>query len=119
MCAENKTPLWTVDDLDIVLKHLKNGTSRDPYGYNNELFKNAGTNLEIATLNLRNMVKTQQKIPKSIQLCNITSLYKNKGARREFSSYRGIFRVTVLRSILDRLIFNDIFFSFSVFQTHI
>ena len=55
------------------------------------------------------MVKTQQKIPKSMQLCNISSLYKNKGPRRKFSSYRGIFRVTVLRSILDRLIFNDMY----------
>ena len=98
-CAENKTPPWTIEDLNLVLKHLKNGTSRDPYGYNNELFKNAGNDLKIATLNIMNMVKTQQKIPKSMQLCNISSLYKNKGPRRKFSSYRGIFRVTVLRSM--------------------
>ena len=56
-----------------------------------------------------NKIKSQQKIPKSLQLCNITSLYKNKGPRKSFSSYRGIFRVTILRSILDRLIYNDMY----------
>ena len=32
---------------------------------------------------------------------------KRKGNRSEFDYYRGIFRVTVFRSILDRLIYND------------
>ena len=44
-----------------------------------------------------------------MQTCNITSLYKNKGPRNQFSSYIGIFRVRVLRSILDRLIYNDMY----------
>ena len=30
-----------------------------------------------------------------------------KGPRNRFSSYRGIFRVSIFRSILDRLIYND------------
>ena len=42
-----------------------------------------------------------------MQMCNITSLYKQKGPRNEFDSYRGIFRVQVLRNILERLIYND------------
>jgi hypothetical protein len=42
-----------------------------------------------------------------MELCNITSIYKNKGSHKDFDSYRGIFRVTVLRSILDRMIYND------------
>ena len=111
LSARNKTDPWTMQDLDIVLKNLKNGTSRDPYGFSNELFKNgvAGKDLKLATLKLMNKIKSQQKIPKSLQLCNITSLYKNKGPRESFSSYRGIFRVTVLRSILDRLIYNDMY----------
>ena len=108
-CAEIKTSPWTLIDLEIVLKHLKNGTSRDPYGYNNELFKNAGKDLKLAVLNLMNKVKTQQKVPKCMQLCNISSIYKHKGPRRKYSSYRGIFRITVLRSILDRLIYNDMY----------
>ena len=38
---------------------------------------------------------------------DITSIYKNKGARNDFENYRGIFRVPIFRSILDRLIYND------------
>ena len=108
-CAENKTSAWTLDDLDQVLKQLRKGTSRDPYGYNNELFKNSGKDLKLATLTLMNKIKSQQKVPKALQLCNITSIYKNKGLRRKYNSYRGIFRITVLRSILDRLIYNDMY----------
>ena len=58
---------------------------------------------------LMNKIKDQQNKPKSVQLCNITSIYKNRGPRNKFDSYRGIFRVTVLRNILDRLIYNDIY----------
>ena len=54
-----------------------------------------------------NIIKAQQKVPDSLKLCNVTSLYKNKGSRKDFENYRGIFRVTILRSILDRLIYND------------
>ena len=32
---------------------------------------------------------------------------EKKGSRNNFDSYRGIFRVNVFRSILDRLIYND------------
>ena len=54
-----------------------------------------------------NKIKTTQTIPEILKQCNITSLYKNKGSRKDFSNYRGIFRVTLLRSILDKLIYND------------
>ena len=39
-----KTPDWTMDDLEEVLKQLKLNKSQDPMGYSNELFKpnNAG-----------------------------------------------------------------------------
>ena len=39
-CAENKTAPWNMEDLETVLSDLKKETSRDPYGYANELFKN-------------------------------------------------------------------------------
>ena len=42
-----------------------------------------------------------------MQLCNISSIWKRKGSKNDFESYRGIFRVTIFRTILDRLIYND------------
>ena len=54
-----------------------------------------------------NRIKSEKKYPKCLELCNITSIWKMKGARNKFSSYRGIFRVSIFRAILDRLIYND------------
>ena len=36
---ENCTPPWSMEDLEVVLKDLKNNKSRDPMGFANELFK--------------------------------------------------------------------------------
>ena len=37
----------------------------------------------------------------------VSSIWKKKANKHEFDSYRGIFRVTIFRSILDGLIYND------------
>ena len=94
-----KTLDWTKEDLEIVLKQLKA----------NKLFKstNAGSDLKKAILLLMNQIKSKQVFPEVLKYCNITSLYNSKGSRKEFCNYRGFFRVTVLRSILDTLIYND------------
>ena len=91
-----------MDDLTIVLKQLKNNKSRDPLGLANELFtpNHAGEDLKLAVLKLMNQMKTQQVFPEPLKLSNISSIYKNRGSKKDFDNYRGIFRVT---SILDRL----------------
>ena len=105
----NKTPPWNQEDLQYVLDKLKNDKSRDPNGLANELFKEdaAGDDLKKAILSLMNRIKEEQIYPKCLELCNITSIWKMKGPRNKFSSYRGIFRVSIFRAILDRLIYND------------
>ena len=105
----NKTADWSKDDVVAVLKCLKNKKSRDPNQYANEVFdpEVAGEDLVMAVVALMNRIKRDQIYPKCMQSCNITSLYKQKGPRNEFDSYRGIFRVQVLRNILERLIYND------------
>jgi len=106
---KNITPDWTPRELECVLKQLKNDKSKDPLDIPNELFKpeNAGIDLKLAVLRLMNQIKQQQKIPSSLKYCNITSIYKNKGSKKDFENYRGIFRVVTLRNILDKLIYND------------
>jgi hypothetical protein len=39
----------------------------------------------------------------------ITSLYKNKGRKSEFSNQRGIFNVSKVRSILDKILYDDVY----------
>ena len=103
----NKTPDWNMDDLDIVFKHLKTKKSQDPLGLANELFKpdNIGSDLKAAVISLMNQIREKKEFPEILKYCNITSLYKQKGSRKDFNNYRGIFRVTVLRNILDKLNF--------------
>ena len=88
---------------------MGNNKSRDALDLANELFKEgvAGNDLKLATLKLMNLIKHKQHYPEALQQCNITSLYKNKGSHKDFNNYRGVFRVTTFRSILDRLIYND------------
>ena len=107
----NKSPPWTVDDVKYVLKSLKPKISKDPYEMPNELFilNNAGEDLISALTALMNQIKEQQVFPDCLRLCNVTNAYKNKGDRSSFDSYRGLFRTPVLRNILDKLIYVDLY----------
>ena len=52
-------------------------------------------------------MKTFQENPDFFQLANITSIYKKKGDSKSLDNYRGIFTLMTIRSILERLIYND------------
>ena len=110
IAMNNKSPPWDMEDLDNVLKNLKNNKSRDPLGNANKIFKPkvVGDDLKLAILLLVNRIKDNLKLPEVFKLCDVTSIFK-KGRRSEFTNYRGIFRVIIFRSILDRLVYNDIY----------
>ena len=97
--------------MDKVLKGLKNNKTRDPHGLINEIFKPGvlGKDLKMAILNLFNSIKKEQKLPKFLQFANITTIYKKKGSRQDMNNDRGIFVVSVLRMILDSLIYEEKF----------
>ena len=105
----NRREPWSLADLENAIKDIGRDKARDALGMANELFKEeaAGTDFKLSILKLMNLIKKQSNFPRIMELCNITSIYKNKGSHKDFDSYRGIFRVTVLRSILDRMIYND------------
>ena len=105
--SENKTPDWTLENLEVVLKSLKNGKARDPMGFTNEIFKERGIDLKRSILKLMNQIKNELKPVQFLALANITTIYKNKGSRSDLNSDRGIFILTCLRSILDKLIYFD------------
>ena len=98
-----------MDQLEAVLSNLKNGKATDPIGLVNELFmlKNIGTDLKESLLMLLNKIKDQFKEPEFMQLANITSLWKRKGPKSDIENERGIFILTVLRMIKDRMIYTD------------
>ena len=104
-----KTSPWQPSDLTKALKSLKNNKTSDPNGMINEIFKAGvgGSDLQEALLLLFNGVKANFFLPKYMLLENITTLFKNKGSRFEINNDRGIFILTVLKKILDKLIYQD------------
>ena len=104
-----KSDNWSDVDLMKVLKGLKNNKATDPVGLVYELFKPgvAGSDLLQSVLILCNKIKATSQIPKFLELTNISSLYKKKGSTFDLNNDRGVFNVVTLRSILDKLVYND------------
>ena len=95
--------------MEKVLKKLKTNKTRDPHGLINEIFKPGvvGEDLKLGMLQLFNSMKTELHIPKMLQYANITTIWKKKGSRQDLNNDRGIFVVSVMRMILDSLIYQD------------
>ena len=106
-----KTAPWNRTQLREALKSLKNNKSIDPNGMINELFKEGciGEHLEDSLLKLFNGIKENFYIPEFLARENICTIYKNKGSRLEMDNDRGIFILTALKKILDKLIFLEKF----------
>ena len=100
---------WTAQDLDKVLKSLKDGKAKDAHGHTYELFKHVGKDLKHSILKLFNLIKKEQVYPSILQPSNISSFWKLKGEKSDLNNDRGVFNVVKLRSILDKLIYNDIY----------
>ena len=75
----------------------------------NEIFKEgvAGRDFKISLLKLFNKMKTENFIPEFIKMADVVTIYKGKGEKCDLQNDRGIFLVTVFRSILMRLIYLD------------
>ena len=106
-----KSRNWNLEEVKKVCKKLKHGKARDRDDLIFELFKPdyAGNDLMISMMKMFNMIKENLKIPKFLQKVTITSLYKNKGAKNDFSNQRGVFNVSKIRSILDKILYEDVY----------
>ena len=109
--STTKSPEWTNVDVINVMKGLKKNKSRDPLGLVNELFlfENAGEDLIQSLTLMMNKVKRTQTIPALFRLRDVTPIYKNKGSRLDLDNDRGVFNGTVLNSILQKLIYRNIY----------
>ena len=105
----NKSLPWEMEDLELVLKSMKEGKSRDPNGWVREIFSNevAGTDLKKSMLKFFNKMKTENYIPEFVRKADVTTIYKGKGEKFDLGNDGGIFLVTTFRSILIKLIYND------------
>ena len=107
MCSQVKSRDWDMSDLDKVLKGVKNNKARDAHGHIFELFKLGGHDLKLSLIKMFNLTKKTQIYPDIFQPSNISSIYKSRGRKDDLSNDRGVFNVVKLRSLIDRLSYND------------
>ena len=109
LAKKEVTEDWTMESLEKVLKSLKNNKARDAHGHIYELYKYAGNDLKCSMLRMFNMIKKKQIYPEIFQSANISSFYKKKGDKSDLNNDRGVFNVVKIRSILDKLVYSDIY----------
>ena len=109
LSKQEKTPAWKMSDLEEAISSLKNGKCRDPEGIVREIFKEEalGEDLKKSLLILFNKIKETRKFPAFMQKINICAIYKGKGDVNDLESDRGIFLVTILRTILMKMVYKD------------
>ena len=52
-------------------------------------------------------MKSQNFIPEFVRMADVATIYKGKGSKNELINERGVFIVTIIRSIMMRLIYSD------------
>ena len=73
------------------------------------LFRYGGGYLKSSLLKMYNRIKDKQDYPSIFKTAMITSIYKGKNDRSDLNNNRGIFNLTKARSILDKLLYHDIY----------
>lgn len=106
-----KVPLkpWTMAQLVEVLKGLKKEKCRDPLDLVNDIFHTdvAGKDMLKGLLKLLNQIKMNHVFPKVLRFADISTIYKGKGEKTDMNNDRGIFCLTILRTIFDKLLYNE------------
>ena len=98
---------WKMDQLEKVLKSLKKGKSKDPYGLIGEFFRieNIGEDLKISLLKLFNNIKENISISRLLTQVDIIPIWKGRGDRRSLENQRGIAIVNKFKDILMKIIY--------------
>ena len=95
--------------LEKALKSLKNHKARDIHGHVYEIFKFGGKDLKASLLTLFNLIKQKHIYPSISCKSTIMSIWNRKSSQRDLENDWGIFNFPKIRSILDKIIYNDIY----------
>ena len=98
---------WSLAQLKVAVSKLKNGKCKDPHGHINELYRNLGLKGLEALLAMLNRIKEEIIVPTPLRISNVSTIYKGKGSKRDVLNLRGIFKLPIVRNILDRLIYRQ------------
>ena len=101
---QKKPPVFTMEELKKAIAKLKKRKSPGRDGLPAEIFLNAGDGLLKALLKVFNAIKKSKKIPRQWDQMLITTIYKNKGSKKELVNYRGIFLTLIIKKIFENLL---------------
>ena len=104
---KNKSNAFDMKELNKALGDLNKGRARDPEGLCAELFQPSviGDGLKDSLLIMLNKIKREGKVPPFTNVTSVTTIPK-EGPKLELINERGIFNVSILRTIILRLIYN-------------
>ena len=98
---------WNMKQLEAAIGKLKNNKCKDPHGHINELYKNMGKDGLSSLLDMLNSIKEKLIMPGKLDLSNVSTIYKGKGSKQDVINLRGIFKLPIVRNLLDRLVYFD------------
>ena len=98
------TPLFTLEELRKAISKLRKGKSPGHDQIPAEIFINAGTGLLVELLKVLNQIKAKKVVPEQFNWVDITTIYKNKGSKKELVNYRGIFLTIIVKKILENMV---------------
>ena len=103
----NKSSPFLLTELEKALNDLNQGRARDPEGLCAELFQNKviGESLKESLLIMLNEIKQEGIVPYFMNVTSVTTIPK-AGSKFMLTNERGIFKVSILRTILLRLLYN-------------
>ena len=65
--------------------------------------------MKISMLKMFNRIKLENFFPEFVRKADVSTIYKGKGEKSDLSNDRGIFIVSIFRSLLMKLIYKDIY----------
>ena len=112
IAKNDKSKDWELSDVLKICSKLKNGKTRDKNGLIYELFKPqyCGLDVHLSILEMFNGIKRSLMIPDFYKQMSITSIYKNNNKpKNRISNERGIFNLSKLRCILEKMLHEDVY----------
>ena len=98
------TPPFTLEELKKAISKLKQGKSPGHDEIPAEIFIYAGVGLLQELLKVLNHIKVTKEVPEQWNWVDITTIYKNKGSKKELVNYRGIFLTIIVKKIFENML---------------
>ena len=100
----NTSSNYQVEEVQTAIKELKLCRSVDPTGLIREVFIRGGSGLVHSVTAMFNAFKKKFDVPSQWDDILITTIFKKKGSWKKLDNYRGIFIVTILQFIYEKVL---------------